>query len=407
MNDADNIAPLIRQIKKLSPNDTIGKAIVLFQIECVNLLPVVSNSRLVGIVSAEKLLALANEKPDIIEVASINMVMDAAENNVHASTNIQEAQRFFIENSISGAPVVSGGTYIGWLYNADILGAATHNPSPPRIGGMATPLGVYLYTTSITAGVGKFGLFATGLLMAFSLVIIQNLAVLSTALLYKQFHLDFFRIYTLLFLGLPVQSIISPQYEMVLVSINSIVTTFLFLVVLRFAPFMSGYHAAEHMSVNAIENGEALTVENVAKMSRVHPRCGTNLISILSFICLGVTLIAFTLRTDWGQKNISFVAAMTIYLIVIIAVTWRTVGIWIQEKWTTRVPTKKELESGVKAAIELMSTYRMASNVRQTTIDRILMMGIQYVMAGVIIVDILTRYIQPFIDTLIYNILKH
>lgn len=35
------------------------------------------------------------------------------------------------------------------------------------------------------------------------------------------------------------------------------------------------YHAAEHMSVNTAEAGMALTAENAATQSRIHPRCGT------------------------------------------------------------------------------------------------------------------------------------
>ncbi len=406
MNLTDNISTLIKHIKTLSPDDTAGKAIILFQTEKNDYLPVVAKSKLVGIVSTEKLLRIANEQPTLIEVISINMIMEQPEQVIYPHFTIQAAKQFFLEKSVSGFPVVSGNVYIGWLNCADILGVITHNPPPPRIGGMATPLGVYLYTSSINAGVGKFALFLTGLLMALSLWIIQNFTVVLSALIYNFTHLQLFRNYSLLFSDLPVQAIISPQAELTFVVFNSIFTTFLFLVVLRYAPFMSGYHAAEHMSVNAIENGEPLSVENVAKMSRIHPRCGTNLIAILSFIYLGVTLIALSLRTHWGQVNISVVTVITIWMVIVISLSWRKVGSWIQERWTTRKPTQKELESGVKAAVELMSTYRMATDEKQTTLDRILMMGVQYVMAGVLIIDLLSNFSQPLLDSLIKILLK-
>ena len=49
------------------------------------------------------------------------------------------------------------------------------------------------------------------------------------------------------------------------------------------------YHGAEHKTIFCFEAGEELTVENVRKMGRFHPRCGTSflfitvLISILIF----------------------------------------------------------------------------------------------------------------------------
>ncbi len=36
-----------------------------------------------------------------------------------------------------------------------------------------------------------------------------------------------------------------------------------------------GYHAAEHMTIHAYEDGAELTVEQIARYPRAHPRCGT------------------------------------------------------------------------------------------------------------------------------------
>ena len=43
------------------------------------------------------------------------------------------------------------------------------------------------------------------------------------------------------------------------------------------------YHGAEHKSINCYEAGKELTVENVAKHSRIHARCGTNFLLIVLF----------------------------------------------------------------------------------------------------------------------------
>ncbi len=44
------------------------------------------------------------------------------------------------------------------------------------------------------------------------------------------------------------------------------------------------YHGAEHKTIFCYENGEELTVENVRKQSRFHPRCGTSFIFVILII---------------------------------------------------------------------------------------------------------------------------
>lgn len=48
------------------------------------------------------------------------------------------------------------------------------------------------------------------------------------------------------------------------------------------------YHGAEHKTINCFEAGEELTVENVKKYSRFHPRCGTSFIFIVMIISIVV-----------------------------------------------------------------------------------------------------------------------
>ncbi|MBP2027997.1 uncharacterized protein YqhQ [Acetoanaerobium pronyense] len=50
------------------------------------------------------------------------------------------------------------------------------------------------------------------------------------------------------------------------------------------------YHGAEHKSIQAYERDLELTVENVKKMPRLHPRCGTNFI----FVVLMVSTFIFS-----------------------------------------------------------------------------------------------------------------
>ncbi len=46
------------------------------------------------------------------------------------------------------------------------------------------------------------------------------------------------------------------------------------------------YHGAEHKSIFAFEAGDELTVENVRKYSRLHPRCGTSFLLIVMVVSI-------------------------------------------------------------------------------------------------------------------------
>jgi release factor-specific protein-(glutamine-N5) methyltransferase len=55
------------------------------------------------------------------------------------------------------------------------------------------------------------------------------------------------------------------------------------------------YHGAEHKTIFCYEAREELTVENVRKQSRLHPRCGTNFLFLVMF----VSIVVFSF-TGWG-----------------------------------------------------------------------------------------------------------
>ena len=55
------------------------------------------------------------------------------------------------------------------------------------------------------------------------------------------------------------------------------------------------YHGAEHKTINCLEQGEELTIENVARHSRYHKRCGT---SFLLFVMVISMLFFLFVRTD-------------------------------------------------------------------------------------------------------------
>lgn len=58
------------------------------------------------------------------------------------------------------------------------------------------------------------------------------------------------------------------------------------------------YHGAEHKSIFAYEHGLELNVENVKKMGRLHPRCGTNFMFVV--IAISIAIFSFVgIRNVW------------------------------------------------------------------------------------------------------------
>ena len=56
------------------------------------------------------------------------------------------------------------------------------------------------------------------------------------------------------------------------------------------------YHGAEHKSIHTYENKEELTVENVKKHTRIHPRCGTTFMFVV--IIISIILFAYRLASS-------------------------------------------------------------------------------------------------------------
>ena len=60
------------------------------------------------------------------------------------------------------------------------------------------------------------------------------------------------------------------------------------------------YHGAEHKAINAYEAGDELTVESVAKHSRLNPRCGTSFLFIV--VVMSVILYSLIPPLDFYTK---------------------------------------------------------------------------------------------------------
>ena len=125
------------------------------------------------------------------------------------------------------------------------------------------------------------------------------------------------------------------------------------------------YHGAEHKSIFCYEQGLELTVENVRKQKRFHPRCGTSFIFVILIISIfisSVLVVAFPgideVRAVWmaikllivpltvgiGYEFIRYAGKHDNALVKILSAP----GLWMQ-RLTTQEPTDDIIEVGIES----------------------------------------------------------
>ena len=126
------------------------------------------------------------------------------------------------------------------------------------------------------------------------------------------------------------------------------------------------YHGAEHKSIFCYENGLELTVENVRKQSRFHPRCGTsfmfvmillsillssalvlifpNLADINRMLWILIKLLIMPLVMGIGYEFIKYAGKHDNLLVKILSAP----GLWMQ-RIATKEPTDDIIEVGIEA----------------------------------------------------------
>ncbi len=121
------------------------------------------------------------------------------------------------------------------------------------------------------------------------------------------------------------------------------------------------YHGAEHKTIACYEAGDELTVENVKKHCRFHPRCGTSFM----FLVLFISIIVFTIfRVPWDNVALRVLIKLCV-LPVIVSLAYELIklagrydniftkiisapGLWIQ-RLTTREPDDSQIECAIAA----------------------------------------------------------
>jgi len=288
-----------------------------------------------------------------------------------AGTTGAEALRFLSDHPTASVPVVdSSGSYLGLVTANSVLLAGVKDP--PRIGtvgGMATPFGVYLTNGNHWGGAKPWMLALTGsllfLLFGLSSALVAALDPWITKL---------------------------PVSQMIQAGIAGFLAIAFAMIGLRLLP-LAGIHAAEHMTVHAMERGEPLRVDVVRRMPRVHPRCGTNF-AAGAMIFLGLSDAPF-----FGDRELAFLVAVLTTMIF-----WRPLGSFLQSAFTTRKPNDKQIQMGIDAANELIAKHNENPGRPPTPLRKLAMSGIHFVMIGsmamAVVVYVLSQWF-PFLNGLI------
>ena len=124
------------------------------------------------------------------------------------------------------------------------------------------------------------------------------------------------------------------------------------------------YHGAEHKTIFCYEHGLPLTVENVRKQSRFHPRCGTSFMFVM--IILSILLSSALVLIFPGLQNVNRAVWILVKLLVlplVMGIGYEFIkyagkhdnllvkilsapGLWMQ-RITTQEPTDDIIEVGI------------------------------------------------------------
>ena len=144
------------------------------------------------------------------------------------------------------------------------------------------------------------------------------------------------------------------------------------------------YHGAEHKSIFCYESGLPLTVENVKKQKRFHPRCGTSfifVILIISILISSALVVAFpALSAD--ENRILWMAIKILIVPLTVGIGYEFIkyagkhdnifvkilaapGLWMQ-RLTTNEPTDDIIEVGIESLKAVLDDVKNDDNIEKT-----------------------------------------
>ena len=122
----------------------------------------------------------------------------------------------------------------------------------------------------------------------------------------------------------------------------------LFFAIMKFTP-IGRYHGAEHKAVAAYEKYGEMTLQNAKMSSRLHPRCGTNILGYIVLAALLDPLIGW-----WGYAVLQFILISEAWFVFGKTRPSIAVGNLLQKYLTTTEPRRAELEVAVESLNQLL-----------------------------------------------------
>lgn len=367
------LARVLRQPPYLLPDDGVARAVGLLR-HGGEVAPVMDSlGRLVGVLSIGDLLPLLEAAEDRSRLSrSIRPYVRPAPAVIGPDATLPDVRSLLLRTGETAAFVVDRRRrLLGAVCLADLLDPDPEMPRPTSVGGMATPWGVYLTTGTIHAGAGNRALLASGALLG--LMMAGAYLAVGLALLGVQRGTGE-GVYALWLGSQPARD---PWRALEWLALQALALP-VFALLMRLSP-LTRYHAAEHQTVHAIERGEALELEALRRMPRVHPRCGTNLIAaaiVFTTVAQAATAVSGSLVDPVNAAALGAAAAF---------LTWRRVGAALQQYFTTRPAGDKHLASGLAAAEELLHRYVTELPVRPTLWRRLWCAGMPQMLVGVML----------------------
>lgn len=128
------------------------------------------------------------------------------------------------------------------------------------------------------------------------------------------------------------------------------------------------YHGAEHKTIFCYEAGLELTVENVRKQPKHHPRCGTSFLFVVIVISILVFSVAFSIFTP--PNLLVRMLCQLLLLPLVVGISYEinryvgghnntltriltAAGLWLQN-WTTNEPDDSMIEVGIEALKQVL-----------------------------------------------------
>jgi uncharacterized membrane protein len=126
----------------------------------------------------------------------------------------------------------------------------------------------------------------------------------------------------------------------------------LFFLVMRFTS-IGRFHGAEHKVVAAYERYGEVTMQNARASSRLHPRCGTNILIYILAAGLLDPLFGW-----WGYAFLQFILISEAWFILGQTRASVAVGNFFQKHFTTTEPRRAELEVAVESMNHLLDAEK-------------------------------------------------